>query len=88
MPDNLIEFTPSAYQYPLLLKHLLHYPMVHSPNQEIVYRDLRRHSYRVFRERMGGSRAACHKSALGQATSLLFSIGTAIAISSAISPCR
>ena len=53
MADNLIEFTPSAYQYPLLLKHLLHYPMVHSPNQEIVYRDLRRHSYRVFRERIG-----------------------------------
>ena len=53
MPDNLIEFSPSAYQYPLLLKHLLHYPMVHSPDQEIVYRDLRRHSYRVFRERIG-----------------------------------
>ena len=53
MADNLIEFTPSAYQYPLLVKHLLHYPMVHSPDQEIVYRDLRRHSYRVFRERIG-----------------------------------
>ena len=53
MPDNLIEFSPSAYQYPLLMKHLLHYPMVHAPDQEIVYRDLRRHSYRVFRERIG-----------------------------------
>jgi len=53
MSDNLIEFSPSAYQYPLLLKHLLHYPMVHAPDQEIVYRDLRRHSYRVFRERIG-----------------------------------
>ena len=53
MPDNLIEFSPSAYQYPLLIKHLLHYPMVHAPDQEIVYRDLRRHSYRVFRERIG-----------------------------------
>ena len=27
MPDNLIEFSPSAYQYPLLIKHLLHYPL-------------------------------------------------------------
>jgi fatty-acyl-CoA synthase len=53
MIDNLIEFSPSAYQYPLLVKHLLHYPMVHAPDQEIVYRDLRRHSYRVFRERIG-----------------------------------
>ncbi len=53
MSGNLIEFTPSAYQYPLLVKHLLHYPMAHAPDQEIVYRDLRRHSYRVFRERIG-----------------------------------
>ena len=27
--------------------------MAHAPDQEIVYRDLRRHSYRVFRERIG-----------------------------------
>jgi fatty-acyl-CoA synthase len=27
--------------------------MVRSPNQEIVYRDLRRHTYRTFRERIG-----------------------------------
>jgi fatty-acyl-CoA synthase len=53
MADNLIAFSTSAYQYPLLLKHLLHYPMAHAPDQEIVYRDLRRHSYRAFRERIG-----------------------------------
>ena len=53
MPDNLIAVSPSAYEYPLLIKHLLHYPMAHAPDQEIVYRDLRRHSYRVFRERIG-----------------------------------
>ncbi len=53
MSNNLIEFTPSAYQYPLLIKHLLHYPLSHSPEQEIVYRDLKRHTYRIFRERIG-----------------------------------
>ena len=53
MSDNLIDFSPSAYQYPLLIKHLLHYPLSHSPEQEIVYRDLRRHTYRTFRERIG-----------------------------------
>src|SRR5271157_2342841 len=53
MPDNLIEFSASAYKYPLLIKHLLHYPLVHAPDQEIVYRDLRRHTYREFRERLG-----------------------------------
>ena len=39
--------------YPLLIKHLLHTPMVRAPDQEIVYRDLRRHTYREFRERIG-----------------------------------
>ena len=53
MSDNLIAFTPAAYTYPLLIKHLLHYPLVYAPEQEIVYRDLRRHTYRVFRERAG-----------------------------------
>ncbi len=53
MKSNLIEVSPSAYEYPLLIKHLLHYPLTHSPDQVIVYRDLRRHSYRVFRERIG-----------------------------------
>ena len=53
MSGKLIDVSPSAYPYPLLIKHLLHYPMAHAPDQEIVYRDLRRHSYRVFRERIG-----------------------------------
>jgi len=53
MSSNLIHNTPSAYQYPLLIKHLLHAPLVRSPDQEIVYRNLRRHSYRTFRERLG-----------------------------------
>ena len=53
MPVRIIPPTPSAYPYPLLIKHLLHAPMVRSPDQEIVYRDLRRHTYRTFRERIG-----------------------------------
>ncbi len=53
MPVKIIPPTPSAYTYPLLIKHLLHSPMVRSPDQEIVYRDLRRRSYREFRERIG-----------------------------------
>ena len=39
MPDNLIEITPSAYDYPLLIKHLLHSPLIRSPDQVIVYRE-------------------------------------------------
>jgi len=50
---NLIERTPSAYGYPLLLKHLLHTPLATAPEQEIVYRDVMRYDYRTLRERIG-----------------------------------
>ena len=53
MPVKLIPPTASAYVYPLLIKHLLHPPMMRAPDQEIVYRDLRRRTYREFRERIG-----------------------------------
>ena len=39
MSGNLIEVTPSAYEFPLLIKHLLHSPLIRSPEQVIVYRD-------------------------------------------------
>jgi fatty-acyl-CoA synthase len=53
MPAKLIETTPSAYSYPLLIKHLLHAPLAHSPNQEIVYRGLVRYTYHGFAQRLG-----------------------------------
>ncbi len=53
MPVKIVPPTPSAYTYPLLIKHLLHSPMMRAPDQEIVYRDLRRRTYREFRERIG-----------------------------------
>lgn len=53
MQENIIPRTPSAYYYPLLIKHLLDSPLVNAPDQEIVYRDLKRHSYREFRQRIG-----------------------------------
>src|SRR5262249_18519440 len=53
MSDFLIEHTPSAYKYPLLIKHLLHAPMTQAADQEIVYRDISRYTYRDLRERIG-----------------------------------
>jgi len=50
---DLIERTPPAYDYPLLIKHLLHTPLAHAPEQEIVYRDLHRYDYRTLRRRIG-----------------------------------
>ena len=49
---DLSEFT-SPYEYPLLIRHLLHTPLSGSPDQEIVSGDVMRYSYRTFRERIG-----------------------------------
>ncbi len=53
MPISLIERTPSAYDYPLLIKHLLHTPLATAPEQEIVYRNSHRYTYRTLRQRFG-----------------------------------
>ena len=63
MSASLIEHAPSAYDYPLLIKHLLHTPLATAPDQEIVYRDLTRYSYRTLRQRIG--RLATGLAALG-----------------------
>ena len=60
---HLIAHTPSAYQYPLLIKRLLHTPLAHAAQQEIVYRDLQRFDYRTLVERIG--RLASGLSSLG-----------------------
>jgi fatty-acyl-CoA synthase len=43
---RLITVSPSAYSFPLLLKQLLYTPLAYAPDQEIVYRDLLRYTYR------------------------------------------
>ena len=53
----------SAYHYPLIIKHLWHAPLLQAADQEIVYRDLRRFTYREFRERV--SRLASALAAMG-----------------------
>lgn len=53
MAAQLIDRTASAYDYQLLIKHLLLTPMVYSPQQEIVYRDLKRYDYSALKERIG-----------------------------------
>ena len=53
MSASLIEHTPSAYDNPLLIKHLLHTPLATAPDQEIVYRDISRYTYRTLRQRIG-----------------------------------
>jgi fatty-acyl-CoA synthase len=52
MSVDKILVSPSAYTYPLLIKQLLHTPLAVAPDQEIVYSDQRRYSYRELSRRI------------------------------------
>ena len=53
MSYSLIETTPSAYTYPLLIKSLLQTSLTNATDQEIVYADRVRYDYRTLRQRVG-----------------------------------
>ncbi len=52
MSDHKIYRTPSAYSYPLLIKQLLNTLELRHPDQEIVYADRLRYTYRDFKKRV------------------------------------
>lgn len=52
MSVRIIESTPSAYAYPLLIKNLLKAPLTYSPDQEIVHSDIMRYTYRDLSKRV------------------------------------
>jgi fatty-acyl-CoA synthase len=54
---------PSAYPYPLSIKQLLHTPRIYAPDQQIVYRDRMRYTYRDLFDRI--NRLASALNALG-----------------------
>jgi fatty-acyl-CoA synthase len=53
MTGKSMHVASSAYNYPLLIKQLWHTTLMQAPDQEIVYRDIRRLTYRRLRERVG-----------------------------------
>jgi fatty-acyl-CoA synthase len=53
MTGRFIQAARSAYKYPLLIKQLWHTPLMQAPDQVIVYRDIKRFTYRQLRERIG-----------------------------------
>lgn len=63
MAIRTITQTPSAYSYPLLIKNLLLPPLTSAPDQEIVYSDKKRYTYRIFSQRI--ARLANALTALG-----------------------
>jgi fatty-acyl-CoA synthase len=52
MTPKIIDPTPSAYDYRLLIKHFLQTPLIYSPDQEIIYRDKMRYTYADFGKRI------------------------------------
>lgn len=53
MTTSTAQAASTAYPYPLLIKQLWHAPLARWPDQEIVYRELKRYAYRDLRERVG-----------------------------------
>ncbi|MBW1961892.1 MAG: fatty acid--CoA ligase [Deltaproteobacteria bacterium] len=66
MPVRIIESTASAYRYPLLVKNILNTPLIYSPDQEIVYSDKTRYSYRTLVQRIGRLANALEKLGVDQ----------------------
>jgi fatty-acyl-CoA synthase len=52
MTVRLIKRNSSAYSYPLLIKNLLSAPLNHSPDQEIIYSDISRYTYKELFQRV------------------------------------
>lgn len=65
MPTEPIQVTPSAYAYPLLIKQLLHTPLATAADQEIVYRDSHRQTYRDLAARIGRLANVLHAAGIG-----------------------
>ena len=53
MSENTIIRTPSAHAFPLLIKYLLGNALIQAPQQEIVYCDYKRLTYKDMRDRVG-----------------------------------
>jgi len=70
MPVRIAGRATDAYHYPLLIRHLLHTPLATAPDQEIVYRDQRRHTYREFRRRLGRLASALAGAGVEQGTTV------------------
>ncbi len=53
MQDERVTPAISAYDYPLLIRQLLHTPLMQARDREIIYADKYRHSYTTFNQRLG-----------------------------------
>ena len=72
MPLQSIDVTPSAYTYPLLIKQLLHSARCTAADEEIVYRNHSRLTYRQFFQRLGQLANALETLGIGKGDTVAF----------------
>ncbi|NVI08216.1 fatty acid--CoA ligase [Paraburkholderia youngii] len=65
MTSTPLDGTESAYAYPLLIRQLLLTPLAVNPEQQIVYRDRTRYTYRTLRDRIGRLASALREIGIG-----------------------
>lgn len=70
MTVKLIDRTPSAYSYPLLIKNIIRSPLIYAPNQEIIYRDKFRYNYLTFQKRISKLANALEKLGVTQGSTV------------------
>lgn len=68
MPLRFATPTPEAYDFPLTIGHLLNAALLSAPDQEIVYRDQVRMTYRDLRSRIGRLASALADLGVGHGT--------------------
>lgn len=73
MSVRCVSATPSAYQYPLLIKQLLLTPLATVPEQEITYQGKIRYTYRTLKDRIGrlANLLAAHGVQAGQTVAMM-----------------
>ena len=65
MTSTPFDGAESAYAYPLLIRQLLLTPLAVNPEQQIVYRDRARYTYRMLRDRVGRLASALRAIGIG-----------------------
>ena len=78
----------NAYDYPLLIKQILHTPLSNYPNREIVHSEGQRFTYQQFRARIGQLAHALQSNGVTFGKTVAVWIGTAIVTSNVFLPYR
>ena len=74
----------AAYDFQLLLKHLLEHGVAWAPDQEIVYADKNRYTYRILNERINRLASGLKKFGVAKGDMLVLFCALSFALSKAV----